>query len=125
MLQNLAYIAQRQHDYERAKALFAQSLRTSQELKDRLSIATCLAGLAGIFAILGQRQRAARLFGAAEALRDTIGAQIQPGDRADYEANLAVVRSGLDASTLDACWNAGRAMSLEQMVASALELEES
>jgi predicted ATPase/DNA-binding CsgD family transcriptional regulator len=123
-LQNLAYVAQHRNDYERAKSLFAEALRTSQELKDVLSVANCLAGLAGIFALLGQRERAAQLFSAAEALRDSLGAPIHPGDRPDYEANLAFIHSGLDESTFEACWNAGRAMSLEQMVASALELEE-
>jgi predicted ATPase len=125
VLQNLAYIAQHRNDYERARSLFAEALKNSQELQYRLSIAYCLVGLAGIVAILGQPQRAARLFGAAEALRDIIGAQIEPSDRPDYEANLAFIRSGLDESTFEACWNEGRAMPLEHLVASALELEDS
>jgi non-specific serine/threonine protein kinase len=125
VLQNLAYVAQHQDDYVRAKSLFAEGLRISQELQDRLSIANCLVGLAGVLAILGQGQRAAQLFGAAEALRDTLGAQIQPGDRPDYEANLAFIRSELDESTFEAAWNQGRAMPLERLVASALEVEDS
>ena len=123
VLQNLAYVAQHQNEYERAKSLFAEGLRISQELGDRLSIANCLVGLAGILANLGQRQQAVQLFGAAEALRDTLGLQIPPGDRPDYEANLALIRSGLDESTFEACWNEGRAMPLEHVIARALELK--
>ncbi len=125
MLQNLAYIAQRQKDYERARSLFAEGLRNSQEPKDRLSVANCLLGLAGILVIKGQPHRAAGIFGTAEAVRETIGAHIQPGDRPDYEANLALLRSRLDASTFEAFWNAGRAMPLEQVVASTLQFEDS
>jgi predicted ATPase/DNA-binding CsgD family transcriptional regulator len=125
VLQNLAYIAQRQNDYEREKGLFAESLRTSQELNDRMSVANCLVGLAGIFANQGQRQRAVQLFSAAEALRDSLGVKIPPGDRPDYKANLALIRSGLDENTFETYWNEGQAMPLEHVVARALELEDS
>jgi non-specific serine/threonine protein kinase len=121
VLQNLAYIAQHHGDYDRAKSLFAEGLRTSLELRDGPATANCLAGLAGIVGILGQRQQAARLFGAAEALRDILGAQIQPGDRPDYESSLATARAQLDPITFEAAWAEGRAMALEQAVASALE----
>jgi hypothetical protein len=121
VLQNLAYIAQHQQDYQRARSLFAEGLANSQELDDKHSIANCLAGLAGILAILGQPHRAACLFGAAEALRDITGSQIQPADRPDYESNIAVTRAQLDLTTFEMAWAEGRAMTLDQAVEFALE----
>ncbi len=121
VLHNLAYMAQHQKDYERARSLFAEALTFSQELQDRLSIASCLVGLAGILGVLGEPQRAVRLFGAAEALRDNLGAQIQPADRLDYESNLAVSRAQLEPAIFETTWAEGRALSLEQAAASALE----
>src|SRR6185369_3710178 len=43
-----------------------------------------LEGLAGIAADDDQAERAARLFGAAEALRAAIDTPLAPGERADY-----------------------------------------
>lgn len=124
VLHNLACIAQHHKDYERARSLFAEALKVSQELQDRLTIASCLVGLAGTLAVLGEPQRAVRLFGAAEVLRDAIGAQIEPPDRLDYESNVAVARGQLDAAAFETTWAEGRAMSLERAVASALERSE-
>jgi hypothetical protein len=87
-----------------------------------LSITNCLIGIAGVLTTLGQPQRAARLFGAAEALRDTTGAKIQPGDQPDYEKNLASTLTQLEAETFEAAWQDGRGMSLEQAITSALKL---
>ncbi|MEK7324349.1 MAG: hypothetical protein AAB217_03720 [Chloroflexota bacterium] len=39
---------------------------------------------------------AARLFGAAEALLDAIGAPLAPADRAEWERDAAIVRAQLD-----------------------------
>jgi non-specific serine/threonine protein kinase len=121
VLQNRAYVAQYYGDLERARAWFSQALSASQELEDKSSVAACLVGLAGIIGILNEARRAVQLFGAAEALREVIGADIPPGDQPEYERNLVLVRRQLDPATLEACWNEGRALSLEQAVALALE----
>ena len=48
VLLDLAYVAQYWKDWEQAKALFTEALFTSQELVDKSSISTSLAGIAGI-----------------------------------------------------------------------------
>lgn len=120
VLLNLAYVAQYWKDWEQAKALFTEALFTSQELVDKSSISTSLAGIAGITGILGKPERAARLFGAAEALRETIGAQIQAGDRPDYERSVAATRDQLDAETFAQRWAEGKALGLEAVLEDAL-----
>jgi ATP/maltotriose-dependent transcriptional regulator MalT len=65
--------------------------------------------------------RAARLFGAAEALRETRGARLPPIDRDEYAPHLANLRAHLDDAQLRAAWNEGRAMSIEQALEYALE----
>jgi predicted ATPase/Flp pilus assembly protein TadD len=67
-----------------------------------IGIAWCLAGLAGVAVLDEEPERAARLWGAAEALRLSIGAQL--GEVAFAEA-----------------WAKGQAMTMEQAVAEALE----
>ncbi len=70
---------------------------------------------------LGQRERAARLYGAAEALREVTGIPIQYALRqALYERQVATLREQLDARTFEATCVQGRAMTLEEAIAEAL-----
>src|SRR5690349_6266486 len=72
----------------------------------------------------GQPERAARVFGAGQALRQSLRANLARdwpgGARSDYEQDVATVRAQLDAATFEAAWAAGRAMTLEQAIAEAL-----
>ena len=80
-----------------------------------------MAGLAGVAGFAGQPERAARLFGAAETALTAIGAQIWPSNRRDYDRNVAVVRAALEGKHFSAARAEGRAMTLEQAVAYALD----
>jgi hypothetical protein len=66
-------------------------------------------------------QRAARLLGAAHAMREAIGAPHWPSERAAYDADVDVAREGLGDRAFAAAWAQGWAMSLEQAIAYALE----
>jgi predicted ATPase/DNA-binding XRE family transcriptional regulator len=63
-----------------ATARLAEAVELFQDLGDRAGMAWCLAGLAGA-AVGGQPARAAWLWGAAEALRQSIGAREPPAAR--------------------------------------------
>src|SRR5216683_2022066 len=60
---------------------------------------------------------AARLWGAAEALREAIGAPIPPVYRAAYERAVAATRVSLGENTFAATWAEGRTMTPEQALA--------
>jgi hypothetical protein len=76
--------------------------------------------MAGVDRGRRQPERAARLFGAAEALHEAIGKPLPPFLRADYDRDVAAVHAQLDDATFDAAWAAGQALSLEQAIAEAL-----
>ncbi len=63
-----------------------------------------------------QPQRAARLLGTAEALRQAIGSTMHAYERVEYQKEVAPVRAALDAATFDAAWAAGRAMDIDQAI---------
>jgi hypothetical protein len=69
----------------------------------------------------GDAERAARLFGAAEVLRQAIGAPIHPAESAVYDGSIQATRARLDERVFHADWEAGRAMSLEQAISYALQ----
>jgi hypothetical protein len=68
----------------------------------------------------GLPARAARLYGAAEALREAIPAPLPPADPADHERQAAATRDTLGKKAFAAAWAAGRQMTMEQAVAYAL-----
>jgi hypothetical protein len=91
-----------------------------QELGDQGGIASCLAGFAGIAMTAGQSERAARLAGSAEALFTAICMAMNPADQVEYDRNLATIRAQPNEVTFTTAWAAGRALSLEQAIAYAL-----
>ncbi|MBZ0282349.1 MAG: LuxR C-terminal-related transcriptional regulator [Anaerolineae bacterium] len=126
ILSNLGFSAMHQGDVDRAHRLFRQSFEKLLQLSydKHLIVSNVLAQVLTI-AAKGDPERAARLIGAAEASLEKMGAGLQPGRQSEYERTLSLVRSQLDPATFEACWNEGRPMSLDQMVAHALQPEES
>jgi tetratricopeptide (TPR) repeat protein len=122
-LGNLASVAQHRGRVGQARALVAECLALYRELGDRKYSALTLADMAGLVAAGGHPEAAARLLGASEAHLETLGIVIHAGDRPDVDRHVAVVREQLDEATFDAAWAEGRAMSLEQAVSYALEVE--
>ena len=117
---NLGHVALHQGDWARAERLTKESLISLRGLGDTWGIPECLVGLAGVAGAIKQPARAARLFGAAEALLNATGGQLEPIERAEYDRNLAVACAQLDAATFAAAWRAGRLLSLEQAIEEAL-----
>ncbi len=112
----LAQVAARQGDNTAARALYEENLAIARKWNYPWAIASCLEGLAGIAA---QREPvwAARLWGAAEALREAIGMPMPPVERADYEHVVAVARAHLGEKAFATAWAEGRAMTVEQVLA--------
>ncbi len=70
----------------------------------------------------GQEQpfQAARLFATAEAALEEIGSSMQPSQNPHYETYVAEIRDQLGEDTFASAWAEGRAMRLEDAIASAL-----
>jgi predicted ATPase/DNA-binding SARP family transcriptional activator/uncharacterized protein HemY len=111
-----------------AKVHLRESLTRLWEFGDRWQLAFELELCARLAAAQGQRQeqaqpaglRATRLFGAAEALRETLGAPRMSFQEASYQGGVAAARALLDEAAFEAAWAAGRAMPPEQAIAEAL-----
>ncbi len=70
----------------------------------------------------GDAGRATRLWGAAERLRETIGTPRSPGVRVHHERNVTAAYAALGTTAaFDRAWKAGRAMTIDEAIASALD----
>jgi predicted ATPase/transcriptional regulator with XRE-family HTH domain len=120
LLHNLGYVAIHYSDFTRALDLFKKGLEMHIETGNQAGIAECLAGIAAVLSSQGQVQRGARLFGAAEIIREKAGAILWPANRMEYERSLALLRDALEGSALAAAWAAGGAMPSQQVITEAL-----
>jgi predicted ATPase/class 3 adenylate cyclase/DNA-binding CsgD family transcriptional regulator len=113
----LAQVVAAQGDYMAAQAFYEQSLTQAMEGDDRARIASSLEGLASMVTAQREPIWAARLWGAAEYLRETINVPLPPIERADYERLVMTVREQLGESVFAATWAQGRIMTPEQVLA--------
>jgi predicted ATPase/class 3 adenylate cyclase len=107
-------------DLGAARAACEESLVLEMRVNVGLSfvdIAPALESLAAVVAAQGEATWAARLWGRAEAQRETIKTPLLPIDRADYDQAVAFARLQLDEPSFAAAWAQGRAMTLEQVFA--------
>jgi hypothetical protein len=113
-------VAYRRGDNGRAAALLGEALLISRDIGAREVVAIVLETLAWVTAASDQAELAARLGGAAEALREVIGAPVPPDERADHEQAMQAMRQALGEAGFAAAWAAGRMLPLETAIAEAL-----
>jgi predicted ATPase/DNA-binding SARP family transcriptional activator len=103
-----------------AHALYAEALTLLRDVADKWWTAWCLEGMAGVNQ--NEPERAARLFGAAAALREAIGAPRPPAFRSYHERNLSAVRNRVGKVAFGASCAEGREMALEEAIEYALDV---
>jgi predicted ATPase/DNA-binding CsgD family transcriptional regulator len=111
VLADLGDIALHRGDHARAASLWRERLRLDWDVRD---VRRSLEGLAEIAVATGERERAARLFGAAEAHRERLGVTRVPSAVPRYETAVAATRTALGEPAFIAAWDEGRHMTLEK-----------
>jgi len=121
-LHNLAQIAAlRAEALPRAASLFAEALTIRHRHQYAHGIASELAAIAGLHGRAGEYEQAARLFGASEALLERARTVLAPADLVAWERDLDILRTQSGELMAGEAWEAGRALSVDQAVAEALE----
>jgi tetratricopeptide (TPR) repeat protein len=120
-LRRLAELALDNTNYEKATALYKESLKLNAEGGDQRAILACLAGFAAIATARGNAIAAVRLFAAVDFLLRTFSASLLPIDEKAYERNIAILRSQIDETTFDVMWAEGSEMTMDEAIAFALE----
>ncbi len=123
-LLNLGLASHGQGDEERAAELLRRSLPMLRQAGDRRRVAECLEGLAAVACARGAYGRAARISGAASALRAAIGMPLAPVERPGHERTIARARAALGDGPFDAAWQAGAVGPLDRNIDEALDAGE-
>jgi non-specific serine/threonine protein kinase len=119
-LRELGRLALSEGDYVRAQQQFEQSLTLDREVSNLIGCSHALIELGRLAQARGAWERAARLFGAAEGMRDLLRAPVHPVERPRYDQSVAALLPELGEESFSAAWAEGRLMTMEQAVAYAL-----
>ena len=120
-LAHLGYVALRQHDQAQARLIFIEAQQGFKAAGLKIGVAYSLEGLASLAVLQGQPEQAARLFAWADATRETVGDTRPPTEQADVDRDLATIHTQLDEATFTAAQEAGRAMSMDEAIALAMD----
>jgi predicted ATPase len=116
----LAHLERRQGHLTQAKPLYRETIQEWQRIGHRAAIAHELECFAFIAKAQEQDEHAARLFGAAEALRETINISMTAFERMEYDREISDLRANMDEAIFAKAWAEGRDMTMEQAIAFAL-----
>ena len=105
---------------DEALAIYRDTIVTFHEAGNRPAMAHELECFAFIARAQGDFPRAARLLGAAEALREGVGVPMTGMERIEYDREVAALREQMAPADVDAAWAAGRKMTMDEAIAYAL-----
>jgi tetratricopeptide (TPR) repeat protein len=107
-----------------ARLLASEALEFRHKQNDRWGLAYSLENFASLAVVQGDVRRAARLWGAAERLRQEIGSPMPPLWQARYERFVALAKRRLDEVSFSASWREGQRIGLDEAVTYALDIRD-
>jgi DNA-binding CsgD family transcriptional regulator len=116
-LMERAYIAVAQGEFDRAERDAHEALAIAVHTNARLRLPDIVECLARLAVGDGHHQTAARLFGAADAMRKRIGVVRFAVYQSDYDAAAASARDALGEEDFEKAWAEGAALSTEEAIA--------
>jgi predicted ATPase/class 3 adenylate cyclase len=117
----IGHVLRLQGRYHEAVTVYRETIRAWQEFGQSAAVAHELECFAFIAGAIGQNERAARLFGAAETLRELIGMAMTPRERLEYDQALSQLREQMNEVQLHDAWAEGWTMGMDDAIHYALE----
>jgi tetratricopeptide (TPR) repeat protein len=123
-LYNLGWMTLLQNNLGRAVDIYRESLSLSWDAGLNPLVQSALEGFACVAAAKGEAERAARLWGAAQALHETKGIPRDIDFLDEADARISAVRTGMGEQAWEEAWRKGRVMTLDGAISYALEEQE-
>src|SRR6202012_3004833 len=105
-----------QGELEQAEADIHDALAVAARLRGHLVVPDLLECIADLATNASSHREAARLFGAADAARQRMGAIRFKVHQAGYNASIALLRAALGGRDFDAAWAEGAALSIDEAI---------
>ncbi len=118
---DLAHILRHEGNYSQALSAYQETIKEWQRMGHRSAVAHQIECLAYIARALEQVEKATRLLGAAEALRQRIDIEMTPPEREEYEKEVADIKTTIDEKEFASLWAEGRSMTMGDAIELALE----
>jgi len=120
MITEIAHTQRAKGNYTEAKITYLETIKAFQDYGNRPAVAHQLECFAMIAVVEEEPQRAAKLFGAAGAIRELTGHEPTNEEEAEEAQFMSRLRSMLPEAEFNALWGEGRAMGMEQAIQLAL-----
>ena len=120
---DLAHILRYEGKYAEALSAYRETIKDWQRMGHRAAIAHQLECMAFIAKSMEQVEKAVRLFGAAESLRQKIEIDMTTQERQEYEKEVADLKANMDEREFATLWAEGRSMIMDEAIEVALEDE--
>jgi predicted ATPase/class 3 adenylate cyclase len=118
---HLGFVALRQGDQAQAYRLFVQGQKRFAKGARKIGVAYVMEGMASLAVMQNKFDKAVRIFAWTDKTREEIDEHLQPVEQADVDRDFAVIRSHLGNAKIEIAYAAGRAMTMEQAIALAME----
>jgi hypothetical protein len=109
-------------DPVRAVGYFRESIALAQLRGNLGDVIDSVGGLARLAAATGQREKAVRLFGAADTMREGLAMALSPNEVAELKPIMNGLRTALGEGGFSAAWSDGRSLSQDDALEEALSL---
>ena len=120
-LYSFGLLALHRNDHPLARQFFVDYFDATRGFTKEISTCDFLISAAAVAGGTKQPVRAAKLYGAAQALFGTTDHQIPAFDQAEFDRHIQMARDQLGEARFEALASEGRAMTMEQAIAYALE----
>ncbi|MBL0347258.1 adenylate/guanylate cyclase domain-containing protein [Candidatus Villigracilis affinis] len=117
-----AHMQRLEGHHDKAESMYRETILEWQRLGHRAAVANQLECFAFIAKVNEQPERVIKLLGAAERLREIIQIDMSPMERVEYEREAGELRARMSEKEFNIQWLEGRAMTMEQAIAYALEI---
>jgi non-specific serine/threonine protein kinase len=111
----LGVIAYQEQDYAAARALFSEAIPIAHELGDKIHISDLFDGMAAL-TVPFDPSLAAKISGAAAALRASIGYELAPAERLFRDSYVSRIETKLDRVTCHQLYREGAALNVQDVV---------
>lgn len=118
---NLGSVSCMEGNAEKARVRFTESINIAKNLGSNRAVADCLDGFGFAETASKNFEKAAKLFGAAKALRESVGFEIQTVDKIFRDYFIEIAKNSIGEISFLGFENLGRTFSMEEAVKLALE----